>query len=71
MSKFYGTLTGSAKNSVTRRGHTHLTAHLRGWNKGIRVEITEDDKGVEIYNVYETGGSNNPNSDKLVHTTTY
>lgn len=50
MSKFYGEMRGAAKNSVT----------LRGWNKGIKVECSVED-GVEVYRVYETGGSNNPN----------
>ena len=60
MSKFYGEMRGAAKNSVTRRGHNKLSAHLRGWNKGIKVECSVED-GIEVYKVYETGGSNNPN----------
>ena len=71
MGKFYGEMSGSDRNTVTMRRHSHLSAHLGGWNKGIRVECSEDDSGKEVYKVYETGGSNNPSSDKLVHTTTY
>lgn len=71
MGKFYGEMSGSDRNTVIMRGHSHLSAQLRGWNKGIRVECSEDDSGKEVYKVYETGGSNNPSSDKLVHTTTY
>lgn len=71
MSKFYGEMSGADRKTVTRRGHSHLSAHLRGWNKSIRVECSEDDSGKEVYKVYETGGSNNPSSDKLVYTTTY
>ena len=71
MGKFYGEMSGSGRDTVTMRGHSHLSAHLRGWNKGIRVECSEDDSGKEVYKVYETGGSNNSSSDKLVHTTTY
>ena len=71
MGKFYGEMSDSGRNTVIMRGHSHLSTHLRGWNKGIRVECSEDDSGKEVYKVYETGGSNNPSSDKLVHTTTY
>ena len=71
MGKFCGEMSGSGRNTVIMRGHSHLSAHLRGWNKGIRVECSEDDSGKEVYKVYETGGSNNPSSDKLVYTTTY
>jgi len=60
MSRFYGEMRGAAKNSVTRRGHDSISAHLRGWNKGIKVECSVD-QGVEVYKVYETGGSNNSN----------
>ena len=71
MSKFYSEMRGAARKTVTRRGHSHLSAHLRGWDKGIRVECSEDDSGREVYKVYETGGSNSPLLDKLVYTTTY
>ena len=51
MGKFYGEMIGSGRNTVTMRGHSHLSAHLRGWNKGIRVECSEDDSGKEVYKV--------------------
>ena len=60
MNRFYGEMEGAAKNSVTRRGYSNLSAHLRGWNKGIKVECSVEG-GVEVYSVYETGGSNSPN----------
>ena len=60
MSKFYGEMRGAAKNSVTRRGHSNLSAHLRSWSKGIKVECSIE-YGREVYKVYEIGGSNNPN----------
>lgn len=43
-----------------------MTAHVRGWDKGIKVEV--EVVGLkEIYKVYETGGSNNP-SGNLIYT---
>ena len=57
MGKFYGEMSGSGRNTVTMGGHSHLSAHLRGWNKGIRVECSEDDSGKEVYKVYETGSA--------------
>ena len=60
MSRFYGEMRGADKNYVSRRGHDSISVHLRGWNKGIRVECSIE-QGVEVYKVYETGGTNNPN----------
>ena len=60
MSYFYGSMQGN-KGGVTRCGtkKSGMTAHIRGWNIGVRVNIRHDEKsGKDFYTIYETGGSN-------------
>ena len=57
MSRFYGSMDGSAKTTATRRGHSSLHAHIRGWDSGIRVEAV-DLNGEDAFYVYATYGSN-------------
>ena len=61
MSRFYGTLTGQARTSATRRGSTTsgLTSHTRGWNVGVKVEC-RDCSGDDEITIRTTGGSNKP-----------
>lgn len=68
MSRFYGDLTGQAKTKATRRGSlkSGVESHVRGWNVGVRVVIS-DEHGKDYIRVYKTGGSNNP-SGELVYT---
>ena len=39
MSKFYGSITGSAKHAATRCGtkNSGIESHTRGWDQGVRV----------------------------------
>lgn len=37
MSRFYASIQGS-RGEATRQGHSHITAHPRGWSAGVRVE---------------------------------
>jgi hypothetical protein len=67
MSRFYGDLAGSAKTSATRRGTaaSGVSAHVRGWNIGGRVEV-EDDHGTDCVYFYFTYGTNARGSEQLV-----
>lgn len=67
MSKFYATISNN-RSTITKCGHKDgLSAHIRGWNKGIRVEIFYDEKEKkETYMVFETGGSNKRSEDILI-----
>ena len=58
MSHFYGSMKGS-RGEVTRCGDTKsgISAHLRGWNVGVRVVCFHED-GVDMIQVYRTCGSN-------------
>ena len=58
MSRFYGSLRGSAKTLATRRGNTAsgITGHIRGWDIG--VEVASFDGESDGFHVYVTGGTN-------------
>ena len=66
MSKLYASLDADNGKTTAKCSNRNMTAHVRGWNKGIKVEV--EVVGLkEIYKVYETGGSNNP-SGNLIYT---
>ena len=66
MSKLYASVDADNRKTTTKCGHRNMSAHIRGWNKGIKIEV-EVVGFREIYKVYETGGSNNP-SGTLIYT---
>ncbi len=59
MSRFYGSLEGSARTTATRRGSkaSGVSAHVRGWDIGLEV-IAHDHNGNDAISVYLTRGSN-------------
>lgn len=60
MSRFYGSIRGIARTEATRRGNKQIAGHIRGWDIGVRVEMSIDENGKDRITVYGTGGSNNP-----------
>ena len=66
MAHFYGTI--KHKDSVTSRTGTSqhgLTITLNGWNKGIKV-VASHRNNEDVFEVYETGGSNEIHEPKLL-----
>lgn len=68
MSKFYGSLKGS-RGEVTRCGTlgSGITAHVRGWDAGIRVHVRISNDSTGKHEIVEalievTGGSSLPGS---------
>jgi hypothetical protein len=57
MSRFYGTIEGSAKTLATRRGHTNICSHTRGWNAGVEVNGEQAGEG-DRFTVTVNHGSN-------------
>jgi hypothetical protein len=62
---------GKKKLAVSAKGFDHSTevarysdrgisAHVRGWNDGIRVTAYIDATGYEVFEIHTTGGSDNP-----------
>lgn len=61
MARFYGTLEGSAATIVSRvgSGTTGVSAHVRGWRIGGKVDAFDRD-GKDVVLLQVTGGSDNP-----------
>ena len=67
MSKLYGELNSDARKTLaTARGHKVITAHLRGWDEGVRVGVFINENGTVGVEVWRTGGSNGSRPDKLI-----
>jgi len=68
MSRFYGSMHGS-RGEVTRQGtpNSGITAHIRGWNVGVRTQVRNED-GEDVIYIYLTSGSNGSEPDKYIGT---
>lgn len=66
MAHFYGNMQGN-RGGVTRGGSkdSGMCAHVRGWNIGVRVSVSQLD-GKDVVHVYRTGGSNGATSEELI-----
>lgn len=67
MSRFYGSLKGERKTTNTKMAQRELTGHLRTWDHGIEVVYKQDYEHITC-EVWETGGSNNPQRIKRIRT---
>ena len=68
MSRFYGTFSSDCSKKSTKRGHHFVDAHVRGWNIGIRCEVSSCPScGADMIEAYETGGSNGSFTPELVY----
>lgn len=64
MGHFYGEIQGY-RGEATRIGSktSGFSAHIRGWNIGVRVELRYDEeRDCDVATVHLTGGSNNPST---------
>ena len=70
MARFYGVIEGN-RGAASRMGtpSSGFWAHIRGWNIGIRVELSTDGD-YDVCRVYKTHGSNGAGSDELIGTYT-
>ena len=74
MAHFYADVKGGRKEkTATGTATSGITAHVRGWTIGMRVECSHETVGtgknkkdVDVCRVYPTGGSNNPSSGRLL-----
>lgn len=68
MSRFYGSIkSDTGKSESTRRGNQNLSAHIRGWRDGVRIELNHcKETNTDRIKVYRTGGSNKVESDELI-----
>ena len=65
MARLYGELRKEGGKTTTRCAHNKLICHLRGWNKGIKVVASYNGQQ-DSFDIYETGGSNNPSEEILI-----
>ena len=69
MARFKGDISGSRGNA-SRLGTTAsgISAHVRGWNLGIRIygDSDSDNREADGFTLYATGGSNNPSESKRI-----
>lgn len=70
MSRFYITATNERDKAINKAGRKELVAHIRGWNKGLKIEAFIDDDGLDTFRIYETGGSNAPDDKKYYRSLT-
>lgn len=67
MSRFYASVQGDVnKKTITKCGHRQMTAHIRGWDIGARIEMGIDEQGEDTVKIYVTSGSNGKKPDKLL-----
>lgn len=71
MSKWYGAIQGN-RGEATRMGTegSGFSAHIRGWNFGVRVHCYTDQNGIDKIAISLTGGSNNSSTIKCLGTWT-
>lgn len=65
--RFYTSVTNSRGKLVNAGSHKGQSAHIRGWNKGVRVESYIDENGKDRFKIYETSGSNGKEQDILIN----
>ncbi len=65
MARFYGSMQGN-RGEATRMGtpNSGLSAHIRGWDIGVRVELSVDEAtGKDRVTLHQTSGSNSHEPD--------
>ena len=68
MSRLYASIDSDArKTQATSRGHRRISAHVRGWNDGVRVVARIEDDS-DVFDVFATGGSSGHRPETLVGT---
>lgn len=72
MAHFYGEIEGQARTKTTRIGskNSGISAHVRGWNIGARVQCFVNDQGEDCVSIRLTSGSNGRLHEKCLGTYT-
>ena len=66
MAKFRMVHQSDNRAVVTRLGHKMMGTSLNGWNIGVDVNARKLDDGCVEFEVWQNGGSNNTNKEKLL-----
>ena len=61
MARFRATIKG-ARGEASRLGtaKSGLLVYANGWNSGVCVDVGVNENGKDVFHVYQTGGSHNP-----------
>ena len=72
MAHFYGEIEGQARTTATRIGskNSGISAHVRGWDIGARVQCFVNDQGEDCVSIRLTSGSNGRLQGKCLGTYT-
>lgn len=72
MSRFYASIEGQAKTSVTRQGSAKsgISGHIRGWHVGIKIYGRADNNDNDCFDVELTSGSTGAKRSKHIGTFT-
>jgi hypothetical protein len=67
MARFYGELKG-ARGRASRLGtaSSGMSAHIRGWDVGVRVQLSMGPDGNDLVQIWATGGSNGLTNERLI-----
>jgi len=69
MSRLYASIDADAsKTQATRRGHKYISAHVRGLDDGVEVHAYVGLDGLDVFDIYQTRGSNSSMNPKLIAT---
>ena len=67
MSRFYGTVHSSNfKTVASRRGHTDVNGHIRGWDSGVKVHGYKATDDSDVFQIYITSGSGDSRRDRYL-----
>ena len=68
MSRFYGSFSSDSTQDSTKRGHSFVSAHVRGWRIGVQTYVQECEVcGADKVMAYETAGSNGAGCSTLIY----
>ena len=66
MSRFYSSI-NSKRTTHTKCGNKDgMSAHIRGWNIGVQVNLSVNEKDQDVLVIHLTKGSNNPSIVKCL-----
>ena len=69
MSRFYGTVHSSNfKTVASRRGHSDVNGHIRGWDSGVKVHGYKATDDSDEFQIYITSGSKDSRRDLFLGT---
>lgn len=64
--KFYTTTTNSRGTTIKAGAHRGQFTHSRTWNLGVKVIASLDENKKAIFEIWQTGGTNNNKATKLI-----